>query len=811
MVRNYIKIALRSLLKNKIYTFINVAGLSIGVASCLMIVINVQDELSYDDFHKDSDQIYKFVLERLYPDHKTNYAVTPHSFSDVLVSDFPEVINATRVFGGANNPIIVRYSDDAGNEKVFEENNFIAADSTFFDLFSFRAIKGDLNKALSLPQSVVITRDIEAKYFGESDPLGKTLNTDFGEFLVTGVIENIPENSHLTFDFVTSLRSLPFIFQNENFVSFTTHTYLKLKPETSAVQLESKFPGMVKRYAAPQIESNLNMSYEQYVSAGNGYNYTLIPLEDIHLHPIEYQGEFAAGGNIYDIYVFTSIALLILIIACINFMNLSTARSTERAKEVGIRKTLGSARGQLIGQFITESVIIALAATVMALVLVYLALPYFNTLLEKNLVLEISSANVLVVLLFAIMVGLLAGTYPAFVLSGFNPVRVLKGNILTNKNTAWFRNGLVVFQFAISIFLIAGTLIVWDQLTYIKSKDLGFDKDRVMILERANILDTQQKTFMDELRDLPQVLSVGGSGSLPVNQYFGIQFMPPGASEVLTVNAMQLDDHYSETMGFEIVQGRGFSENFNDSLSVVVNERTAELLGENPIGMKLTNTVPGDTPLIRKFEVIGVVRNFHYMTLRDAISPFVLMSDENGLNNVAFISIRIREGELSETIAAIESKWQEFVPQEPFKYSFLNEELTKQYKNEASSGSVLGLFSVLAIIIACVGLFGLASYMAGLRTKEIGVRKVMGASAASVVLLLSKDFSKLIVLAMFVAVPVVWYFMTQWLEAFAYKTSIGADVFIISGLSALIVAWLTTSYQAIKAATVNPVKSLRSE
>ncbi|WP_040495633.1 ABC transporter permease [Fulvivirga imtechensis] len=815
MLRNYIKIALRNLLKSRIYTFINVIGLSVGIAGFLLIAMHVEDELSYDKFHTKSDRVYKFVLERLYPDHITRYAITPHSFSEVLVRDFPEVKNAVRIFGGGgNNAVIVRYLDESGEEKVFEETRFIAADSTFFDLFSFKLVAGDTENVLKKPQSMVITQAMATKYFGDGEPVSKILKTDFGEFTVTGVVENVPENSHMEFDFVTSMTSIPFIFQNENFTSFSTHIYLELESGAHPGALEAKFPRIVERYAAPQIEQNLNTSYEQYVAAGNGYNYSLISLEDVHLHPVEYQSEFKPGGDINDVYIFVSIALLILIIACINFMNLATARSTERAREVGIRKTLGSPRKQLIGQFLTESVLLSLFATLISLGLVYLALPYFNILAEKGLELNLKSWSVALIFIFGTAVGLLAGAYPAFVLSGFNPVSVMKGKLQTNRTGNWLRNGLVVFQFSISIFLIAGTLIVQEQMTFIKNKDLGYQKERLLVIERAGVLDAQQKAFMDELRKLPAVEAVGGSGTLPVNRFFGVQFMPAGASEVLTVNAMQLDDHYITTMGFEIIQGRGFSEDFNDSLSVVINEQTAELLDVDPedvIGMKLTNTIPGDPPVILEFEVVGVVKSFHYMTLKDMISPFVLMSNENGLPNVPFISVRVKSDRLQEALAAVESKWSEFAPQEPLKYKFLDQELNELYKTEANSGKVFAVFAALAIIIACVGLFGLAAYMAGLRTKEIGVRKVMGASVIAIVLLLSKDFTKLIFLALVIAIPLCWFFMSRWLEGFAYRTTIGADTFIIAGLAAVLIAWITVSYQSVKAAIVNPVKSLRNE
>ncbi|MTI22613.1 ABC transporter permease [Fulvivirga sp. RKSG066] len=813
MLINLIKIAFRNLLKSKIFTLINILGLSVGIASCLMILIHVEDELSYDNFHQKGDQIHKLVLERLYPDHVTNYAITPHSYADVLARDLPEVNQTVRVFsGGINNEVLVRYIDEKGEENIFEEDGFIAADSNFFDVFSFKLLKGNKKTALSGAQDMVITERMATKYYGAQDPIGKVLNTDFGEFTISGVVENVPKNSHLEFDFISALKGIQFIFQNENFVAFSTHIYLEVQKGADVSSLEDKLPQLVETYAAPQIESNLNTTYEAYVAAGNGYNYSLIPLSDIHLYPVVYQGEFKSGGDINDIYIFISIAFLILLIACINFMNLSTARSTERAKEVGIRKTLGSPKSQLIGQFLVESMVLTLIATIVAVGAVVFLLPYFNQLAEKSLVFNFNSWSILFVLGSAVLVGLLAGSYPAFVLSGFNPVNVLKGKVLTNRGSAWLRNGLVVFQFAISIILITGTLIVQKQLDYIKNKDLGYDRDRVLAIERIGALDEQQETFIEELRALPDVIEVGASSGLPVNQFFGIQFLPQGATESITANGMSVDDRYAEAMGLELVEGRTFSKDYDDSLSIVINQAAAELLDvDNPVGLKVRHTTPGDTPVYRLYEIVGIVKDFHYMTLKDQISPFVMVSNESAIGFNGVISAKLSNDNYEEAIAAVAQVWNKFVPEEPIKYKFLNDELYDQYKTEANSGRIFAVFAILAIVIACVGLFGLAAYMAGLRTKEIGIRKVMGSSVFSVVLLLSKDFTKLIAIALILAIPLSWYFMNEWLANFAYKTSIGFDTYLISGLVALAIGWLTVSYQSIKAAVVNPVKSLKDE
>lgn len=817
MLKNYIKVAIRSLLKNRIYTVINILGLSIGIASSLLILLHVEDELSYDKFHVNGDNIYKFVLERVYPDHNTNYAIVPHSFSEVIKKDFPEVKNVVRMFGNApNNPIVVQYVDDNGEVKRFEETAFMAADSTFFDIFNFNLTKGDPATALSSPQNMVITESIAIKYFGQEDPIGKTLQTDFGEFNITGVCENIPENSHFEFGFMAALKTFPFI-QQENFFSFSTHMYIELNEQADPLALQDKFPQMIENYAAPQIEGALNTTFEEYVAAGNGYNYSLIPLKDIHLFPIKYQGSFKTGGDINDVYIFLSIALLITLIACINFMNLATARSTERAKEVGIRKTLGSPKKQLVTQFLVESVLLSAFATVLAFGIVYLTLPSFNGIVEKSLSIA-SEGSILipVTLAYAFIAGLLAGSYPAFALSSFNPVAVMKGSLRTSKSSAWLRNGLVVFQFAISIILICGTLIVKNQIDFMSQLDLGYDKEQLVVIERVGTLAQgeldQRDAFLKEIQSLPDISEAGGSSIIPINQYFGFQLMPPGGAEVVTTNAMTADDDYVTTLGMSIVEGRGFSKEFNDSLSIIINERTAALLGvDNPIGMKLRNTTI-NAPDGVELEVIGVVKDFHYMSLRDEISPFVLLSTEsNAFGGVGFITARIKGNDISSALASLESKWNTFSPEDRLKYKFMDDELDKQYKAEANSGKIFGIFAALGILIACVGLFGLAAYMAGLRTKEIGVRKTLGASVGGVVFLLSKDFTKLILIALLIAVPLSYYFMNEWLSSFAYKTAIGIDVFLLAGSMALLIAWLTVSFQTMKAALINPVKSLRSE
>jgi len=809
MIRNYFKIGFRSLVKQRIYSLINVLGLSVGLASVIMILLYVEDEKSYDTFHKNGDQIYKVFLERSYPDHTTLYAIIPHSFAEQIKIDFPEVDNYVRMFAN-NAEVVVSYTNENNEITSFEEENFYLADSTFFDVFDIKLLKGDPGTVLSNPQDLVITEETATKYFGDEDPIDKVLQSDFGAFTIRGVCENIPDNSHFDFEFLGALESFPF-FQTVNFTGFSAHTYLLVKEGASIPDLEAKFPQMVENYAGPQIEQNLNTSYREYVDAGNGYNYSLVNIQDIHLNPTKYESQMKVGGSSTYVFIFITIAALILVIAGINFMNLATSRSTERAKEVGIRKTLGSYKQQLVFQFLIESIIVSSVSLVVGLVIINLTLPYFNNMAGKELSMSFNSFVIPGMFAFAIGVGILAGSYPAFVLSRFNPAEVLKGNYGSGRSSDLLRNGLVVFQFLISILLIIGTMVVQRQMKFMNDIDLGYNKENVIVIERAGVLGNSLQTFIEESKKISSVLGAAGSSSVPGGFYLGMFLTTDANSEVYTVNQMNIDDEYAENIGFEILEGRSFSKDFNDSTSIIINESAKRMLGggEDVIGMTLINNA-GNPPVELRYEVIGVVKDFNYMSLRDEISPFVLLNTESGRGGANFISVRV-DGNYQEVVSSLESIWKELAPDQPLKYSFMDENLAAEYEAESRSASLLQMFAILAIVIACVGLFGLAAYTSGLRTKEIGVRKVMGASVFSIVKMLSKDFTILILIAFVIAAPIAWVVMHKWLEMFAYQTPVGIDIFMIAGFSALLIAWTTVSYQSIKAAIVNPIKSLRSE
>jgi putative ABC transport system permease protein len=815
MIRNYLKIAFRSLLKQRVYTLINILGLSTGIASCLLIVMFVQDEFSYDQFHLKRDQIYKVVLERKYPNHSTHYAIIPHSYADVMSRDFAEIADVVKM-GGPFNNVTVTYKNRQDEEKQFEENFVMAADSNFFQMFSIKLLKGDAGNVLLNTNDLVITEATARRYFENEEPIGKTLRLFNQDYTVTGVCENVPENSHLKFDFLAHWTDENFGGGREtNFISFTIHAYIALKPGTDPKALEAKFPKMVDTYAAAQIERDLGKSWEDYKKEGNGYRYFLQPLTSIHLDPLNIEAKMRPGGNINYVYFLIAVAVLILVIACINFMNLATARSAERAREVGVRKTMGSLKGQLVSQFLTESVLLSLLATALAIGIVYSALPYFNQLAGKQLEVTFGIGLVLVLLGAALFVGSLAGSYPAFVLSAFNPVVVMKGSFGASAKGAWLRNGLVVFQFFISIVLIVGTLVVTEQMQYMQNKSLGYDKDQIMVVERAFALGNKYQTFLDEVKSFPDVQQTAGAFAMLGRQrdFYGAQWQPEGASEILTTKNMAIDDDLATTIGFEFTEGRGYAKETNDSLSIILNEtavRTLEL--KDPIGKKLTQmqrTPDGNVAV--QYTIIGVIKDFNFQSLRDIITPLTIQSTESFGGGIGYAYIKIKGEHISSVASAVEKKWKEFVPGQSFKYSFLDENLNTLYEDEKRAGQIFGVFSALAILIACVGLFGLAAYTASLRTKEIGIRKVLGASVPGVILLLSKDFTRLILIAFVLAVPLGWYVMNTWLEGFAYRIELGASVFFIAGAIALAISWVTVSYQSIKAAVVNPAKSLRSE
>lgn len=738
--------------------------------------------------------------------------MAPAPFARTVVETYPEVESAVR-FRSRGDFTIYQ------NEKVYKEAQIIFADSTLFDVFTIPLLYGNPKAALAQPNTLVISREAVQKYFGndwENDvPLGKNLlvGREKTSYQVTGIFDKVPDNSHFHFDVFISMSSLD-ESKEEMWLSNNFNTYLLIREDADVEALQAKINETFKTYAAPQIKQYAGITMEEFMEGGNKFAYFLQPLTHIHLHS-DLVAEFEANSDIKYVYIFSAIAFFILLIACVNFMNLSTARSSGRAKEVGVRKVMGSGRKQLIGQFLVEAIIISLISLAVALIAAEVLLPFFNDMAGKRLSINyiVDWYTIPVLLLIVVIVGLLAGSYPAFFLSAFRPATVLKGKLATGMKSSWLRSTLVVLQFGISIMLIVSTVVVYQQLNHIQHRKLGYDKDHVLVLHNTNYLHTQIEAFKNEVLRNPNIVSATISGYLPANTMSSNSnsIFPnknPNSEYTTSVPWWYVDHDYIKTMGMQIVEGRDFSRDFaTDSSAIIINEAAYRYFDfdkdpEGPIGKVLSQF--GDSPEeILSYKVIGVVKDFHYNSMRQKIMPLVIVLG----NDASAMSFQITSEDIPGTIAALEAHWKSFAPDFPFEYTFMDDRFSNMYTAEQKVGKIFTIFCSLAILIACLGLFGLASYTAEQRTKEIGIRKVLGASVWSVIMMFSKDFTKLVLIALLMAVPISYYAMNQWLEDFAYRIDIGPLVFVIAG----IVAWITVSFQSFKAATTNPVESLRSE
>lgn len=819
MLKNYFKVALRNLLKRKGFSVINILGLATGMAVCLLIVLFIQSELSYDVQHKNANNIYRVALERYYPGRSTSYAIIPQSIGGAIKTEFPEVLESTRVFDfGGNGNFFLKIED-----KIFEEKRVMAVDSNFFRVFTATVLYGEGTSALSKPNSAVVTETAAKKYFGNAaDAVGKEFKTDgnndsTNHFVITAVVKDWPENSHFLFDILLSDNTFPFI-RIPNYINFSAHTYLLLNPHTSYKALEAKLPQVVQKYVAGEIARNFSQSWEDFQKAGNGYRYFLQPLKKIHLISA-LEAEFRPNGSMTAVYMFAVVAIFILFLACINFVNLSTARSVERAKEVGIRKTFGSERKALMGQFLMESVVVSLISMLIAIGLIIILLPLFNKISGKEMSIFyfFTPYWIVLFLLFALLTGLIAGLYPALVLSSFNPIEVLKGRFKSNKAGLLLRNGLVVFQFAISVILIIATIVVNYQMNYMLGNQLGFKKDHVIVVQRTDLLKDQANAFKTELESISGVQSVSGTSTMPGNQgFFGVSYSVQGSKSPMTGRGIVVDEDFAKTLGIEMKEGRFFSKDFStDTLGVVLNERAVKELDlKKPIGTQLVTNDdflnrPDGTPNI--YTVIGVVKDFHYHSLHEPISPLVFNYNKKFAGFTNLIALRINADNFKQALSSLETTWDKFVKDRPFHFYFLDQSLADQYRAEQTTQKVFTIFSVLAIFIACIGLLGLAAYTTHLRTREISVRKVLGASTGKITTMLSVDFLKLVTIAALIAFPVAWFIMNSWLQDFAYRVNIAWWIFAAAGLMAVFIALFTISFQAVKAALANPVKSLRTE
>jgi putative ABC transport system permease protein len=806
MVRNFFIVALRNLRRNIAFSAINIFGLALGIATCLLILLFVEHELSFDRYNEKADRIVRVTLQVKMEGGDIKDADVMPPVAGALKKDFPEVLEATRLRPYGTPRL-------TNGKKTFREDAFAFADSNFFRIFTLPLIYGNAATALRQPNNIVITKAVALKYFGDENPLGKTLvfkDDNLAPMTVTGVMDEMPENSHFHFSLFASMSSLP----EANDPSWTTsnfHTYLVLPIGYDYKKLEEKLPQEIDKYLGPQMQKAMGVTLDQFRKKGNNISLFLQPLKDIHLHS-NLNGELAANGDIRYVYIFSAIAVFMLLIACINFMNLSTASASKRAKEVGIRKVLGSMKGDLIRQFLAESLLLTALAMALALAFVYWALPVFNTLTGQSLVIHWKATPwVLPSLIgFGLFTGLLAGSYPAFFLSSYQPVAVLTGRFTSGKGGS-LRSALVVFQFFISISLIVGTTVVYRQLSYMQHEKLGYDRDQVIVVQEVFWLGRNADPFRQQLLQDPRVASVSLSGFLPAGQSYDNNYTVYGdgnSSQLIKTLRYDVDYSYIPTLGMQLAAGRNFSKDFgSDSTGIIVNETAARAFGwgQHALGHTLTRVENDGTRSTSR--VIGVVKDFHFRSFHELITPLV-MKLGGDLSNMI---VKTKTRDLAGLLATMQTKWTDLKAEAPFSFSFLDNRFKDTFKAEQNIGRILGIFAGLTVLVACLGLFGLATFSAEQRTKEIGIRKVLGASASAIVTLLSKDFLRLVALAFLIAAPVAWIVMNKWLQDFAYRITIDWWIFVLAALLALVITLLTISIRAIKAALANPIQSLRTE
>jgi len=809
MIKHYIKIAWRSLRKNKSFSIINIFGLTVGFTVFFLIALFVWDELQYDRYNEHANRIY-----RINTDIKINGSSffshdTPAPMASTLIKDYPAIEKVVRIKGGGG--ALVKKGD-----QTFMEQHAFFADSNLFDVFTLALLNGNPKTALSRPNTMVISASMAKKYFNSLDVVGRTLKIDNMDiYEITGVIQDVPSASHIHFNFIKSMSSLA-ASRSDFWLSNSFDTYVLLRKGFPEETLDSYLNETAKKYAEPQLLSVVQSSFSDLAKRGDHFRYTSIPLTKIHLYS-KIPSEIEPTGNIQYVYIFSIIGLFILLVACVNFMNLSTARSANRSKEVGVRKVIGSSRMNLIKQFLAESILTSLVAFILAVFLSLLLVPYLNQLAGKAISIRAASTLFITFTPLSLVTGLLAGSYPAFFLSGFQPIQTLKGKVATGFKGGLLRNALVVFQFATAVILFVGTLIIYRQMDFIQHKDVGYTREQVLVIKNAYSLGKYAQTFKEEALRIPGVLAASRSEVLPTsssndwNKNAYATDATLSAEHSLTFTDWLVDADYIPALHIQLSKGRNFStEMATDSNAVIINETAERALGlKDPINAQLYG-FNGQTKQVESFRIIGVVKDFNAGSLRYQTEPMILRLSASYGN---LFSFRIRGENMAHTVKQIESIYHSFneMADQPFAFSFLDDEFNQLYHDEQRTGKVFTAFAMLAICIACLGLFGLASYAAEQRTKEIGIRKVLGASVQGLVGLLSKDFIRLVFVAIVIASPLAWWVMNKWLEDFAYRIEISWWVFALAGAAAVMIALLTVSYQAIKAALANPVKSLRNE
>lgn len=786
MFKNYMKIAFRNIRRHKGYSFINITGLAIGIACCLLITIWVLDELSYDKFHENAATLYRIEENQNYSGRQFHVYVTPYPLAPALKDEIPEIKDATRyAYAGG---LLMRQG-----EKAFFEDYIWAVDPSFLHMFTFPLIRGDENTALDSPYSLVLTEDIAKKYFGEEDPLGKVISVNNQyDFTITGVMNNVPNNSYFRFEIIIPYEFLRTTRQtDEDWGSNSIHTYVQLQENIPAEQVNEKISGFI-RTRLPESLTDL----------------MLMPFTSLRLH--EYAGWEQSGNAVQYVYIFSLIAFFVLLIACINFMNLSTARSANRAKEVGLRKVIGALKRHIVRQFYGESVLFALIALFFAVVITSLLLPVLSNLTEKDLSWNVAGIGTILfgLVIITLFTGLVAGSYPALFLSTFQPVSVLKGSLKSGAASSRFRKVLVVVQFSLSILLIIGTIVVYKQMNYMRNKKLGWDKEHLLFIPVKADIRNSYDVLKTELDRDPKILGVTGSFKLPGFSYSNAggadwDGKDPNQEVLISINSVDFD--FIETLKIEMAEGRSFSKEFPSdatSNSFIVNEEVAKLMEkESVIGERFSFVG-------REGLIVGVMKNFHYQTVQNKIEPLAIHVYRDYFN---YMLIRIPPESTSASLESIENTWNRLIPHYPFEYMFLDEAFDSMYRKEQTIGILLKYFAILAVFVACLGLFGLASFTAEQRTKEIGIRKVLGANTSQLTLLLCREFFLLVLLANLIAWPTAYFVMKNWLQSYAYKINLGLSIFLAAMGLALIIAIISVSYQAIRAALANPVNSLRYE
>lgn len=809
MFSNFFKTALRNIFRHKTYVIINILGLAISFACSLLIFLFVIHELSFDKFNEKYDRIYRLNLVGKMGESEFSTAYTAAPAAKAFLEEFPEVEAAVRMQSWGES--LIRIDD-----RKFIENKIALADSSFFDIFSLKLLKGNPKKALAEPNAVVLTEKQSEKYFGNTDPLGKHLRigSDTTLYTITGVMENVPENSHFEFDMLISFMTSP--RANDDFwLSNSFATYILLREGVAESTVEDKIPEIIKKYVGPQVEKVLQMDLQAFIDAGNRYGIFMQPLSDIHTNP-EITGDFKQARDRKYIFIFSGIALLIIIVAGINYMNLSTARSTKRSREVGLRKVVGSTRGLLIRQFILESLILTFISLILAIILVELMLPFFNNLLQTDLTVGYFSRWYVIpgIVALTLLVGFLSGSYPAWFLASFIPIKALQGKLKLGATNVRLRSVLVVFQFLVSIFLIMSSFVIYKQIHYMINKDMGFDKEQLLVISRTDGLNKKIKSFKEEILKIPSVVNITNSTAVPgyPNNNNGFQMEGKSADQSFLMWVNWVDYDYLNTYRIKLADGRAFSQDFaSDTANVIINQEAVRRFGlTDPYNVRFIQ--PGRNPGEKYYyNVIGVCSNFHHASLRSEIEPHVFMIKPEKWDWTGFITIRLNKDHMKQTIASIEKVWDKFTSDEPLQYFFLDKEFETFYKEERQTAKIAVAFSILAILIASLGLFGLTSFATEQRAREISLRKVLGSSAQGIVYLFNREFSFLILIAAVPAGFLSYFLMNKWLENFKYHVSVGFMEFLLSIFIVLIVAFITVSVKTYKAAQTNPAEVLKYE